>query len=132
MHLFERHTIPAVGFIGLASLAIHLIVPEAVSHALATTLLSMIAGVYLGFAVQDGRIRQIYIEGSVAVGFVGFAVWALVNNPVWLPLGYIAHAFWDWAHHAPYSQLSIPRWYIPACVVYDLLVGVGLWIIWLT
>lgn len=130
-HILATHTIPAWSVIGLGSLAVHLVSPIDVSHALAALLLTLIAGVYIGFAVNDGRMSRIMTESLVAITFVMFAVWALLNAPMLLPLGYIAHAAWDFLHHTPVFNVKMPKWYVPACVVYDVIVGLGLWAIWL-
>jgi len=130
-HILATHTISAWSVIGLGSLAVHLVLPIDVSHALAALLLTLIAGVYIGFAVNDGRMSRIMTESLVAITFVMFAVWALLNAPMLLPLGYIAHAAWDFLHHTPVFNVKMPKWYVPACVVYDVIVGLGLWAIWL-
>lgn len=129
-HLFERHTIPASGAIGLASLGLHLILPDTLSNLLAAFLIPLIAGIYIGFAVVDGRMSRIIVESTVAFMFLGFAIWSYLHAPYLIPLGYVAHAGWDFLHHTPLFNVAMPRWYIPACVVYDVLVAVGLWVIW--
>jgi hypothetical protein len=129
-HLLATHTIPSWSVIGLASLGVHLILPQDVSHALAALLLAMIAGVYVGFAALDGRLSHIIIESFAALLFIAFALWALVFAPYLLPIGYIAHAGWDFLHHTPVFKIAMPNWYIPACVVFDVVVGLGLWAIW--
>lgn len=97
---------------------------------LAALLLAMIAGIYIGFAVNDGRLSRIILEASVAVLFVIFAMWAVMNAPMMLPAGYIAHAVWDFLHHTALFKVKMPTWYVPACVVYDVMIGVGIWLIW--
>lgn len=130
-HVLAKHMIPAWSVIGLASLAVHLVLPIDVSHTLAAMLLTLIAGVYIGFAFIDGRQSRILVESAVAIGFMTFAIWALLNAPLLLPLGYIGHAVWDFLHHTPLFNVKMPKWYVPACVVVDLIVGLGLWAIWL-
>ncbi len=129
-HFLATHTVSAASIISLCSLAVHLLLPEAASHVLAATLLTLIAGVYIGFAVTDGRLSRIISESIVACLFVGFATWALMRAPHLIPFGYLAHAGWDFLHHTPLFKVAMPHWYIPACVVVDFLVGVGLWLIW--
>ena len=129
-HILAIHTLPAFSAISLASLAVHLLLPVATSHVLAATLLTMIAGIYVGFAVADGRGSRIWVESTVACFFVAFATWSLVNAPQLIPAGYLAHAAWDYAHHTPLFKVAMPKWYIPACVVVDVIVGLGLWLIW--
>jgi len=129
-HIFANHTIPAFSVISLGSLAVHLLLPHSASYVLAATLLSLIAGIYIGFAVMDGRQSRILVESSIACGFIAFATWSLMKAPHLIPLGYLAHAAWDFLHHTPLFMVSMPRWYIPACVVVDVIVGIGLWVIW--
>ncbi|MEH6738220.1 MAG: hypothetical protein V7695_06720 [Sulfitobacter sp.] len=124
------HTIPVWSVISLCSLALHLVLPVTVSHVLTATVLTLIAGVYIGFAVMDGRMSRIIIESIAACAFVGIASWALIVAPHLIPLGYLAHAVWGFLHHTPLFKVAMPRWYIPACVVVDVIVGVGLWLIW--
>jgi hypothetical protein len=130
-HMLAAHTIPVCSAIGLGSLGVHLFLPVDVSYALAALLLTLIAGVYIGFAVNDRRLSRILIESTVAVGFVAFACWALLYAPMLLPLGYIGHAVWDFLHHTPVFNVKMPKWYVPACVVVDVIVGLGLWAVWL-
>jgi hypothetical protein len=48
------------------------------------------------------------------------------------PLAYFAHALWDFAHHnrSRLPLVSIPQWYVPRCVVIDVIIGAGLLVIW--
>ena len=69
-HLLATHTIPAWSVIGLGSLVVHLVLPIDASHALAALLLTLIAGVYIGFAINDGRVSRIVTESFVAITFV--------------------------------------------------------------
>jgi hypothetical protein len=68
------------------------------------------------------------MSGAFAVaGLLGLLHW-----PVILPLAYFGHAAWDFAHHnkARLPLVAIPQWYVPWCVVIDVIVGAGLLIIW--
>ena len=60
------------------------------------------------------------------------AVLGLLLWPLLLPIAYFAHALWDFAHHNRLSLplVAIPRWYVPWCVVIDVIVGAGLIVIW--
>ena len=99
------------------------------SHALASLLLTLIAGVLVGFAVLEGSMSRNLIESVVAALFVACALWALLTAPWMVPLGDIGHALWDFMHHRPIVTVKMPAWYFPACVVYGVLVVVGLWAI---
>ncbi len=129
-HIFARHPIPAGGLLALATVPIHAIVPLAWSQSLAAGILALIGGVYIGFAALDGRSGQLALEGVVGVGFAIFSMAALEIEPWWLPVGYVAHGLWDAAHHSRLFDVTMPRWYILACAVYDIVAGLGLLAVW--
>lgn len=130
LRLLQKHPKAIGGILALLSVPIHAVLPFWWSHQFAALLLTAIAGIYLGFAVLDGRTTRLIREGVVALVFIGFSAFAMIYNPLWLPAGYIAHGIWDWLHHAPAFRLKMPSWYIPFCAVYDILAGVGIWLIW--
>jgi hypothetical protein len=80
--------------------------------------LAVIAAVYIGFAVADGRPAVIVVETCVAAVFVLVAA-AAVTGPVWLlVLGYIGHGLKDlWQHRRHY--VANTRWWPPFCLVVD-------------
>jgi hypothetical protein len=63
--------------------------------------LTLIAAVYIGFAVADGRPRVIAVEAGIAAAFTVVAP-AGVPGPAWLlVLGFAGHEFKDlWQHRA--------------------------------
>lgn len=130
-HVLERHPYPVAGILALLSVPIHAVLPLWWSHQIAALLLTAIAGIYLGFAVLDGNAARLYREALVALAFIAFAAAAMIHNPLWLPIGYVAHGVWDWLHHAPAFKLKMPYWYIPFCAAYDILAGAGIWLIWM-
>ena len=62
----------------------------------------MIAAVYIGFAVADGRPKVIAVESSIAAAFVVLAA-AGITGPAWLlVLGYAGHGLKDfWQERQP-------------------------------
>ena len=80
--------------------------------------LPLIAAVYIGFAVADGRPRVIAVEVMVAGAFVVVAA-AGVTGPAWLlVLGLAGHGFKDlWQHRRQY--VANTRWWPPFCLVVD-------------
>jgi hypothetical protein len=80
--------------------------------------LALIAAVYIGFAVADGRARVIAVETTVAGGFVVLAA-AGVTGPAWLLLlGFAGHGVKDlWQHRRHY--VANTRWWPPFCLVID-------------
>ena len=88
-------------------------------HALAITL---IASVYIGFAVADGRPRIIAIECGVAAAFVILASIAVIGSPWLLVAAYAGHGLKDlWQHRTHLVRGT--RWWPPFCATIDLLVA---------
>jgi hypothetical protein len=80
--------------------------------------LVLIAAVYIGFAVADGRPTVIVVETGVAAVFVLVAA-AGVTGPAWLlVLGLAGHGLKDlWQHRSHY--VANTRWWPPFCLVVD-------------
>ena len=80
--------------------------------------LALIAAVYIGFAVADGRPTVIAVETVVAAAFVVVAA-AGVTGPAWLLVaGLTGHGFKDlWQHRRQY--VANTRWWPPFCLVID-------------
>jgi hypothetical protein len=80
--------------------------------------LVLIASVYIGFAVADGRPRVIAVESSVASIFVVIAAVA-VTGSVWLVvIGLTGHGLKDlWQHRRRF--VANTRWWPPFCLVVD-------------
>jgi hypothetical protein len=87
--------------------------------------LVLIAAVYIGFAVADGRPRVIAVESSVAGAFTVLAAAALTGSAWLLVLGYAGHGlkeFWQERSH----YVAGTRWWPPFCAAVDWLVAVVL------
>jgi len=87
--------------------------------------LAVIAAVYIGFAVADGRKRVLVVEIVVASVFVVLAA-AAVTGPAWLlVLGYIGHGCKDlWQHRRQFVART--RWWPPFCLVVDWVVALAI------
>ena len=84
--------------------------------------LAMIAAIYIGFAVADGRPRVIAVESSVAFVFVVIAAAAVTNSPWLLVAGLAGHGLKDlWQHRSHF--VSNTRWWPPFCMVVDFVVA---------
>ena len=80
--------------------------------------LALIAAVYIGFAVADGRASVIVVESSVAAVFVVLAAVGVTGSAWLLVLGYIGHGLKDlWQHRSHY--VANTRWWPPFCLVVD-------------
>ena len=129
-HVMATH--PRLTGSGLAvlSLPLHLVLPAQTSVLLAALTLSLIAGVYLGFAFVDGRLSVMTTELVVALAFTGAALAAAISWPAWIAAALAAHSLWDWAHHQERVPTRMPRWYVPFCAIYDWVYAAGLLGIW--
>lgn len=130
--IFSRYPVATGAIVGVISLAPHFFLPAAASLGFAAILMGLIAGIYFGFAVVNGSQRDQFVEFSATGVFAIAALLGLLLWPILLPLAYFAHALWDFAHHnrARFALVSIPQWYIPWCVVIDVIVGAGLLVLW--
>ena len=105
-----------------------LIIPSLLSRdtafGLLAILLGMIASVYLGYALADGRLRAFQVEYVGMVIFAGLATIALArHSALLLALGYLAHGLWDLLHHGRGVEVRMPWWYVPLCLGYDTVVA---------
>lgn len=115
--------------LALASLPAHFFLPSIASHQLAAVVLVLVAGIYVGFALQDGRVRTLAVEGAVALGFIAAALAGLWVNAWFIPAAYVLHGFWDLAHHR-HVATAMPAWYVPFCAVFDWVFAAGLAAAW--
>jgi hypothetical protein len=105
-----------------------LIIPSLLSadtaFGLLAILLGMIASVYLGYALNDGRLRAFQVEYVGIVAFTALATIALArHSAALLALGYLAHGLWDLVHHRRGVDTRMPWWYVPVCLGYDTVVA---------
>ena len=125
----ERHTFRVPVLWGLALGAVQAASPlilrwlePATLHAL---YISLIAAVYIGFAVADGRPSVIAVEAAVASVFVLIAAVAVTATAWLLVLGYGGHGLKDyWQHRRQY--VANTRWWPPFCAAVDWLVALVL------
>ena len=96
--------------------------PPATVHALGLTL---IAAVYVGFAVADGRRTVVTVETCVAAVFVVVAAVA-VTGPAWLVVGGLAgHGLKDlWQHRTGF--VAGTRWWPSFCAVVDIVAATAI------
>ena len=97
-------------------------------HALA---ISLIAAVYIGFAVADGRPKVIALESAVTFGFVLIAATAVTGSAWLLVVGYFGHGCKDlWQHRTQF--VSGTRWWPPFCAAIDFVVAGSIAVLILT
>jgi hypothetical protein len=84
--------------------------------------LVLIAAVYIGFAVADGRPRVIAVECAVAALFVVLAATSITATAWLLVLGYTGHGLKDaWQQRRHY--VANTRWWPPFCAAVDWLLA---------
>jgi hypothetical protein len=84
--------------------------------------LVVIAPVYIGFAVADGRRRVVAVESGVAGMFVIIAAAAIAGTPWLLVAGLAGHGLKDlWQHRSHF--VANTRWWPPFCMVVDWVVA---------
>jgi hypothetical protein len=80
--------------------------------------LVLIAAIYIGFAVADGRPNVIVAETAVATVFVVVAAIAVTGSVWWVVVGLFGHGLKDlWQHRSQF--VSTTRWWPPFCLVVD-------------
>lgn len=130
--VFAQHPVGTGIAVGIGSLLPHLFLPPPASLGFAAVLIALIGGIYFGFAVVNGSPRDQFVEFNMAGVFAVAGLLGLLLWPILLPLAYFGHALWDFAHHNRFrlKLVAIPQWYVPWCVVIDVIVGAGLLVIW--
>lgn len=84
--------------------------------------LAVIAAVYVGFAVADGRPTVIAVESSVAFAFVLVAAAAITGSAWLLVVGLFGHGLKDlWQHRTRF--VANTKWWPPFCLVVDFVVA---------
>ena len=80
--------------------------------------LAVIASVYIGFAVADGRAKVLVVEVGVAAAFVLVAATA-VTGSAWILVSCLAaHGLKDlWQHRTQFVRRT--RWWPPFCATVD-------------
>ena len=87
--------------------------------------LALIAAVYIGFAVADGRPAVIVVECVVAAVFVVLAAAGVTGSAWLLVVGFLGHGLKDlWQHRSHY--VADTRWWPPFCLVVDWVVAAAM------
>jgi hypothetical protein len=80
--------------------------------------LVIIAPVYIGFAVADGRPTIIGVETGVAAGFIVIAMVGITTSSWLVVAGLVGHGVKDlWQHRTRF--VANTRWWPPFCLVVD-------------
>ncbi len=129
--LNTRDLLFGVGYGALTVVALAFLPPPLRLDATAI-LLAVIAAIYVGFAIADGRRRVLQIEVGAALAFTLLTFGGLWAVPGLLVVGYFAHGLWDVLHRPTLIDTTVARWYPPLCLGYNWVVGAYLvWWLWL-
>ena len=80
--------------------------------------LVIIASIYVGFAVADGRPVVIAVEVGVATSFIILAAVAIASSPWLVVIGLVGHGIKDlWQYRTRF--VANTRWWPPFCLVVD-------------
>ena len=84
--------------------------------------LAVIAAIYIGFSVADGRPKIIGVETAVATVFVVVAAAAVTGSAWLLVAGFAGHGLKDlWQHRTGF--VANTRWWPPFCAAVDFVVA---------
>lgn len=110
----------AIGLLLAAVTAIFLaLLPDDWARGAAANLLTLIAAIYVGFALAShGRLNLIRQVAGCA-GFVALALAGLWFSWWFIVAGLALHGLWDYLHHGDHGHGVVPRWYVPFCAWYD-------------
>ena len=91
-------------------------------------LLTLIAAVYIGFALRDRGGSGVGLELAAAAGFTLLALVGLQVSPWFIVAGLALHGCWDILHHNGVGLIKtkVPQWYIPFCTGCDWLLALFL------
>ncbi len=91
-------------------------------------LLSVIAGLYVGFSFADGRADKIAIEISFALAISACALFGMWKW-IWLiPVGYLSLTIWSAWHYYFYLGARVKAWFAPLCALYCGLIGLFIFV----
>jgi hypothetical protein len=80
--------------------------------------IALIAAVYIGFAVADGRPAVIAVETTVAGAFVVLAAAGITGSAWLIVIGFVGHGLKDlWQHRSHF--VANTRWWPPFCMTID-------------
>jgi short chain dehydrogenase len=112
----------AIGAVlAIATIPLHLFLSKAHSEQFAALLLACMGAIYAGFGLQKGNSSQIAAEVAAATGLFVGSLAALWVSAWVVPIAYIAHGIWDYAHtkdrhlrRDPGSLSSYPHGILPS------------------
>ena len=84
-----------------------------------SVVLAVIGAIYLGFALNDGRLAIMVLEGLVGTAFLVLAFLGLWWAPAVVGIGLVLHGIWDILHRPRLITTKLPVWYPAFCAAWD-------------
>lgn len=120
----SNRTAVVVGLAGLVPiLALLTILDEQIAVTVTAATVAMVYGVYAGFAIMSGQLKDLALEGGFILIGLTTVVLGLEHGPHWLAVGLVLHGVWDLLHHPARKVVGtdgVPAWYVPFCAVFDI------------
>jgi hypothetical protein len=118
------------GLAGLVpTVALLAILDERIAGEVTAATVAMVYGVYAGFAIKSGQLKDLAFEGGFILVGLTTVVLGLEHGPHWLAVGLVLHGVWDLLHH-PARKVAgtdgVPAWYVPFCAVYDISAAIAI------
>jgi hypothetical protein len=95
------------------------LLPPDLARGAVSNLLTLIAAIYVGFALASQGRLPLAKQVAGCAFFVALALLGLWVNWWFLVAGLALHGGWDYLHHGEAGHGVMPRWYVPFCAVYD-------------
>lgn len=122
---------PIVAIVGaIATAFILTLLPKQSARDVLVVLVGYFGGVYLGLGLSTDSVKKSAPEYAVSGVFFSLGLAGLWLSPWFLALACFAHAAWDAVHHPKALNIFVRPWYVPTCVVYDILMGAFVLLWW--
>lgn len=108
---------------GGITMGVAAVFPEDLSFTFFAVVLSLVAGVYPGFAMANREEGRPLLQWIAAMAFVSMGMVGLWYSPLILAGAWVLHAFWDLLHHLTALGDGVPEGYPAFCFTYDLLLA---------
>ena len=91
-------------------------------------LLTLVAGLYVGFSFADGRVDKIAIEITFALVVCASALFGMWKWLWLIPTGYLLLLGWSIWHHYFYLGARVKAWFAPMCALYCGLIAIFIYV----
>jgi hypothetical protein len=125
IQLYRRETLLGLGLAVTTCIGLALL-PAAWARGAAANLLTLIAAIYVGFALASQGRLPLTKQVIGCAFFVTLALLGMWLNWWFLIVGLALHGGWDYLHQGKAGHGVVPAWYIPFCAIYDWMVALFL------